>query len=200
MTRIVAGSARGRRLRVPTAGTRPTPDRVREALFSSLDSSFRGRGIAWADVVALDLFAGSGALGLEAASRGAGRVTLVERARPTLRTLAANVDVVGCANVSVVARDVRRLALETCSAPATLVFADPPYEWPARDLASVLTDLVTHSWIAADATIVVERPESDPCSPLPSGWSAAARRTYGTIAIWYGRPAPAESADPDEGI
>ncbi|MHB1212699.1 MAG: RsmD family RNA methyltransferase, partial [Candidatus Nanopelagicales bacterium] len=80
--RIVAGAARGRRLAVPPSGTRPTSDRVREALFSTLESDMAADGVAWPDFDVLDLFAGSGALGLEALSRGARGAVLVESGRP----------------------------------------------------------------------------------------------------------------------
>ena len=110
VTRIIAGAARGRRLAVPGSGTRPTSDRVREALFSALESEWVARGITWPEVTVLDLFAGTGALGLEALSRGATRAQLVERARPAARTLAANVAAVGCPGAEVVTRDVAQLA------------------------------------------------------------------------------------------
>jgi 16S rRNA (guanine966-N2)-methyltransferase len=196
MTRIIAGAARGRRLAVPGSGTRPTSDRVREALFSSLESEWIARGIGWSQVAVLDLFAGSGALGLEALSRGATRAHLVERARPAARTLAANVVAVGMPGAEVVARDVAQLAaLPAPEPPARLVFADPPYDWPAADLAAVLDRLHAAGWIADDAVVVVERPTRDAACPLPATWPEPRRRPYGDTVLWYGRVAPDDVAD-----
>ena len=175
MTRIIAGAARGRRLAVPGSGTRPTSDRVREALFSALESEWVARGITWPEVTVLDLFAGTGALGLEALSRGATRAQLVERARPAARTLAANVAAVGCPGAEVVTRDAAQLAALPAPTPAArLVFADPPYDWPAADLARLLDRLRAADWIAPDAVVVVERPARDPASPFPAGLARAA--------------------------
>jgi 16S rRNA (guanine966-N2)-methyltransferase len=196
MTRIIAGTARGRRLAVPGSGTRPTSDRVREALFSSLESEWIARGIAWSQVTVLDLFAGSGALGLEALSRGAARAHLVERARPAASTLAANVSSLGLPGAEVVVRDVLHLAALPAPQPAPLlVFADPPYDWPAADLASVLERLHGAGWIGDDAVVVVERPARDPDSPLPATWAEPRRRPYGDTVLWYGRVASDDVAD-----
>jgi 16S rRNA (guanine966-N2)-methyltransferase len=199
MTRIISGTARGRRLAVPGSGTRPTSDRVREALFSALESEWTAEGLDWSEVAVLDLFAGTGALGLEALSRGAVRAHLVERSRPAARTLAANVAVVGCPGAEVVIRDAALLAALPAPQPgARLVFADPPYDWPAADLARLLGRLLESGWIADDAVVVVERPGRDPESPFPVGWPEPRRRPYGDTALWYGRVASAEDAE--EGV
>lgn len=196
MTRIIAGVARGRRLAVPGSGTRPTSDRVREALFSALESEWTAEGIGWSQVPVLDLFAGTGALGLEALSRGATRAHLVERSRPAARTLAANVAAVGCPGAEVVIRDATQLAaLPAPHPPARLVFADPPYDWPAADLALLLARLHAAGWIAADAVVVVERPLRDPDSPFPAGWPEPRRRPYGDTVLWYGRVASVDEDD-----
>ena len=197
MTRIVAGHARGRRLAVPSAGTRPTSDRVREALFSALDSALRADDVAWPDVVVLDLFAGSGALGLEAASRGAARVLLVEKSRPAARVLTANVDAVGGTGVEVLVRDVARLADIPPPAAATLVLADPPYAWPAVDLAAALARLLAAGWIADGAIVVAERSARDDADPLPSDWPVTARRPYGDTVLWYGRAGSPDGPRPE---
>ena len=195
MTRIIAGSARGRRLAVPAAGTRPTSDRVREAVFSSLESQLLADDDAWSGVTVLDLFAGSGALGLEALSRGAAQAVLVEKSRAAARTLSANVDVVGCSGARVLTVDVRRVAqLPAPAVGATLVFADPPYDWPAEGLRGLLTELKVAGWIAEGARLVVERPTRDAESPLPRDWDQQRRRAYGDTALWYGRCAPARDA------
>jgi 16S rRNA (guanine966-N2)-methyltransferase len=196
VTRIIAGAARGRRLAVPGSGTRPTSDRVREALFSALESEWVARGITWPEVTVLDLFAGTGALGLEALSRGAAQARLVERSRLAARTLAANVAAVGCPGAEVVTRDAAQLAALPAPTPAArLVFADPPYDWPAHDLARLLGRLRAAEWIAADAVIVVERPARDPVSPFPEGWPEPRRRPYGDTVLWYGRVASIVEGD-----
>ncbi len=189
MTRIIAGQARGRRLAVPPAGTRPTSDRVRESLFSTLDSMLRADGLAWADVVVLDLYAGSGALGLEAASRGAQHVVLVERSRAAARVASANAETVGCPGVTVLVRDVARLADSPAPAAATLVLADPPYVLPSGALASAFRLLHRAGWVADDAVVVAERPARDDSEPFPDDWPVTAQRPYGDTVLWYGRSA-----------
>jgi 16S rRNA (guanine966-N2)-methyltransferase len=195
VTRIIAGAARGRRLAVPAAGTRPTSDRVREAIFSTLDSQFAADDVAWSTLRVLDLFAGSGALGLEALSRGAHSAVLVEKSREAARVLAANVDAVDCPGAEVLVRDVRRLV--TVPPPdggAGLVFLDPPYDWPARDVRDLVEGLRVAGWIAEGAPVVVERPARDPDSPIPEDWQEPRRRPYGDTMLWYGRCAPTTDA------
>jgi 16S rRNA (guanine966-N2)-methyltransferase len=175
-------------LTVPASGTRPTSDRVREALFSALDSDRAARGLAWSQARVLDLFAGSGALGLEALSRGAESVLLVERSSGAARVLRANVAAVDLPGADVLVRDVRRLAATTASPPAaTLVFADPPYEWSAEELAELLRSAHAHGWIGDNADLVIERPGRDDVDPIPSAWDTVRRRDYGDTALWYGR-------------
>lgn len=198
MTRIIAGRAGGRRLAVPPTGTRPTSDRVREALFSALDSEWRAAGVTWNQVPVLDLYAGSGALGLEALSRGAPEVVLVEKARPAARVLSSNVAAVGCPGARVLVRDARQLPLTPpAGAPARLVLVDPPYEVAAADIRRLLADLRDAGWIADDAVIVVERPGRDGDSPLPPDWVEVRRRAYGDTALWYGRAASDAPAAPE---
>ncbi len=195
MTRIIAGSARGRRLAVPASGTRPTSDRVREAVFSALDSQLLADDAAWSDLTVLDLFAGTGALGLEALSRGARRAVLVEKSRSAARALTANVESVGCPGAELLVRDARHLArLPPPEGAAGLVFVDPPYDWAAEDVRELLNDLHAAGWIAPQARIVVERPARDPGSPLPAHWDEPRRRPYGDTVLWYGRCAPSTDA------
>lgn len=182
MTRIIAGSAGGRRIAVPAAGTRPTSDRVRESLFASLDSALAREGRAWEGLRVADLFAGSGALGLEAASRGAGEVSLVERGRAALAVLRRNVDDLALPGTHVIAAD----ALGWCSratGPFDLVLADPPYDLDAEVLADALASLP----LAPGAIVVVERRSGGRC-PMPGRWAPNERR-YGDTALWYGREA-----------
>ncbi len=153
MTRIIAGSARGRSLVVPRGETtRPTSDRVREALFSRLEHEGVLEGAR-----VLDLYAGSGALGLEAASRGAVHVMLVEQAKPALEACRRNVAALGLPGVEVLAAPVSRALSVTPIEPYDLVLADPPYRLSEEDLASVLKALVALAWLAEGAVVVVER-------------------------------------------
>jgi 16S rRNA (guanine966-N2)-methyltransferase len=202
MTRIISGTARGRRLTVPRSGTRPTSDRVREAVFSTLDSELLAAGRSWPEVGVLDLYAGTGALGLEALSRGAREAVLVERSRAAARVLAANADVVGCEGARVLIRDVMHLAdVPAPTRGADLVFADPPYDVGAADLGSALADLLAAGWIAPGALVVVERPTRDAVAPCPADWPEPRRRPYGDTTLWYGRAVSSADtfADDEEG-
>lgn len=179
MPRIVGGSAGGRRVDVPRGrDTRPTSDRVREGLFSTLEA-VRGPldGAAF-----LDLFAGSGAVGLEAASRGAARTTLVEQAATALRVLRANVAALDLPGVEVRAETVARF-LAGSPVPHDVVFCDPPY---AVDVAPYLRSL-TDGWLAAGAVVVVERAVRSAEPGWPAGLSLDRFRRYGDTVLWYGR-------------
>lgn len=210
MTRIVAGAARGRRLRVPPAGTRPTPDRAREAVFSSLDA-LRG---GFSGAVVLDLYAGSGALGLEALSRGASHVDLVESDRAAARVIEANAQAVlsSCQAaspsssvpvVTVHAVSVHRwlagggAAARSARAPSyDVVFCDPPYATPADEVGEVLSTLVSDGRLAVDALVVVERGRRDAPWSWPTGLAALRDRAYGEAHLWIGGvEAGAESSD-----
>ena len=185
MPRIVAGAARGRRLAAPPGrGTRPTADRAREALFSALEAqlgSLAGRRVA-------DLYAGSGAVGLEALSRGASAVVLVESDPAAVRSLRANVDTVGLPGAEVVAGRVERVVSRpTGSAAYDLLFADPPYELTDDDLRAVLTAAADNGWLAADALLVVERATRGGEWSWPAGVDALRARRYGEATLWYGR-------------
>lgn len=187
MTRVVAGSARGRRLAVPQRGTRPTSDRAREALFSALESA---GSVAGARV--LDLYAGSGALGIEAASRGAELVVLVENDAAAARICTANAAVVPGVRVEVVRADVARLLAaepRVAGAPFDLVFLDPPYELGDAPLAAVLAAGGGNGWFAPGADLVVERGSGPSAFPWPEGFVAVRRRDYGGTVLWYGRRA-----------
>ena len=184
MTRIVAGSAGGRRLRVPAGGgTRPTSDRVREALFGALDAAGAVDGAR-----VLDLYAGSGALGLEAGSRGAAEVVLVESDRAAAAVARANAAALALPGVRVVHDRVERfLTAPAAAGPGwDLVLADPPYALTEDALARVLTALAP--LLAADATVVVERSSRSGQPPWPAGaeWSVRSRR-YGETTVWTAR-------------
>jgi 16S rRNA (guanine966-N2)-methyltransferase len=173
--RIIAGRYGGRRIGAPPgSGTRPTSDRVREALFSILGARVAGARV-------LDLFAGSGALGLEALSRGAGAVTFVEAAPPALRALRANVAALG-ADADVVRADALKW-LRAASAGARqydLVFLDPPYR-QAETLGAALSELLPA--VLARGALVVS--ESDRRAPLELTIPTTDERRYGDTLIRF---------------
>jgi len=176
VTRIVAGAARGRRLRVPAGpGTRPTSDRAREGLFSSLQSLADLDGAR-----VLDLFAGTGALGLEALSRGAVSATLVEDDPETLRALRTNVEAVGLPGAFVVAGTVEDFLAGPAEPRYDVVLVDPPYE---LDVVPVLRDLLP--WLAGDAVVAVERRTRDSGHAWPEGYQPLRSRRYGEATLWY---------------
>ncbi|MDX6325276.1 MAG: rRNA (guanine966-N2)-methyltransferase [Nocardioidaceae bacterium] len=189
MTRIIGGTAGGRRLRTPSGPlTRPTSDRVREALFSALESALG----SLAGLRFLDLYAGSGAVGLEAASRGATAVTLVEQDRRTaalVRQNAAAADLVGQAAIEVVPMSVSRyLGGDRVRPPGSaydVVFLDPPYDLAAAKVTDDLRAL-TRGWLTDDALVVVERSTRTGAVAWPSGYEPARTRTYGETALWSG--------------
>lgn len=178
MTRIVAGTAGGRTLTVPRGETRPTSERVREALFSRLEH----QGVVDGARV-LDLYAGSGALGLEAASRGAATVTLVDSARPAVAACRRNVTSLGFGQVSVVGSTVRSYLAGAPSAAYDLVLIDPPYDVTEADLAELLARLP--AWLAADAVVVVERSRRSPEPTWPAELAVTDERRYGDTTLWF---------------
>ena len=188
MTRIIGGAARGRRLAVPAAGTRPTSDRVRESLFSALDSHLGG----WAGLAVLDLYAGSGALGLEALSRGAEHTLLVESDRKAMAILTKNVAAVGIPGAVAQQADVGRFVARPATRAYDLVLADPPYDLLDTMIEQVLAGLGDQGWLAADAVVVVERNRRSSFS-WPPGYAPGRDRSYGDTVlrqgVWYGRDA-----------
>ncbi|OEI69437.1 RsmD family RNA methyltransferase [Curtobacterium sp. ER1/6] len=180
MTRIIAGAAGSTALRVPRSGTRPTSDRVREALFSSLEA----RGLV-DDAAVADLYAGTGALGLEAASRGAVEVVLVDRAAPAVQACRAN--------AKAVQQRVPRVRIDVQPQPALgylrstvrtfdLVFVDPPYDVAEEEIADVLEALVPR--LTAGAVVVVERSKRSPEPTWPTGLAPFSKRSYGETVAW----------------
>lgn len=184
MTRVIGGEAGGRRLDVPAGrDTRPTSDRAREGLFGSVGSVLGTlRGIR-----VLDLYAGSGAVGLEAASRGAGHVLLVESGAGALRTIQRNVRHLGLSEVEVAADRVSRLvARGPGGSPYDLVFADPPYSTSDEAVTTLLEELRGRGWLAPAALVVVERSSHGGPLPWPPGFVADRVRRYGDATLWYG--------------
>ena len=180
--RIVGGIAKGRRLATPARGTRPTSDRAREALFSSLAGLL---DLAGARV--LDLFAGSGAVGLEALSRGARTATFVESDRAACEVLRHNIETVGLPGAEVHRRPAAtHLVAGGADDPYDLVFADPPYAFGEQQLGVLLATLAEPPWLAEQAVVVVERSARGPQPRWPESIEAIKQRRYGEGMLWYG--------------
>jgi 16S rRNA (guanine966-N2)-methyltransferase len=180
MTRIIAGTAGGRTLRTPPgSGTRPTSDRVREALFSALASR---------DVIdgarVLDLYAGSGALGLEAASRGAAEVDLVESDRRAASVIRDNIAVLGLDGARTRAMTVATFLAGPSPAAYDLVLLDPPYDLAETEVTTVLATLAERGWTREGSLVVVERSTRSPEPRWPAAWSVGKARRYGETTLW----------------
>lgn len=193
MSRIIAGAAGGNPLKsVPGDATRPTTDRVKEALFSRLES--------WeviSDARVLDLYAGSGALGLETASRGARQVTLVEKAPKAVTVCQQNADLLNRKLKSPVV-NVQRGAVDSIldgyfdeqsgnpRKTFDLVFLDPPYPLTEDELANTLTKV--SRILATDATVIVERSSRSPEPLWPAELEKIADKKYGETILWFAEP------------
>ena len=199
MTRVIAGLARGRRLAVPGGRTtRPTSDRAREAMFAAAGSilgSFGGTRV-------LDLYAGSGAFGLEALSRGAAAALLVEADPRSAQVIRANIGTVALPGARLVHDRVERLlarGLPATDEPYDVAFADPPYALGDDDVTAMLAGLTAGGWLAPGALVIVERAARSGPLRWPEGFSAGRSRRYGEAMLWYAsaaaprqpRPGPA---------
>lgn len=182
MTRIIAGVLKGRRLATPSGDrTRPTSDRVREALFNSLAPGGDLEGLRFAD-----LYAGSGAVGIEALSRGAAHALFVESHAQTAKLLRRNIAELGVEGAHVISAPVEKALAAPPGAPYDIVFADPPYAVSDQEIGEMLTALVANDWLAADADVVVERGGRDASVPWPEKIAEDRVRRYGTTALCYG--------------
>ncbi len=181
VTRIISGEAGGRRLRTPDSGaTRPTSDRVREALFSSLEA----RGLIDGAHV-MDLYAGSGALGLEASSRGAASVLLVESDKRACGTIRANISDLAVAGARLQSGTVEQALNRPASLRYDLVLADPPYDVSEESLEAVLEMLLAHQWLAPEPVIVLERSSRSPEPSWPDGILVEGSKSYGETVLWF---------------
>ena len=178
MTRIVAGAAGGRRIGVPASGTRPTADRVREALFNVLSAR-----IDWTGISVLDLYAGSGALGLEALSRGAASALFVESDRRAGDVVSANIATLGLSGATLRRGAVAAVLAGRADSPADLVFADPPYALAAAEVDALPGLLTAGGWVAPGTVVVIERAVSTPPVSWPDGWTAWPSRRYGDTRL-----------------
>lgn len=188
MTRIIAGFAGSLRIAVPGRGTRPTSDRVREAIFSGLDARDAIDGAR-----VLDLFAGSGALGLEAASRGATHLTLVDRVASTAALCRKNAALVlarapknATPTVEVSSQSVQAF-LSSSTSVWDLVFLDPPYDLDAAELGRALESVATR--LQPGATVILERSSRSPAPEWPTGLHLDRRKDYGDTALYWLHPA-----------
>jgi 16S rRNA (guanine966-N2)-methyltransferase len=191
MARVIAGEAGGRRLAVPDGrNTRPTSDRAREGLFAtivSLTGSLDGARV-------LDLYAGSGAVGLEALSRGAAHVLLVESAAQAARVIRDNIEAIGLPGAEVVTDRVERV-LARGPAPSgpndsgryDVVFADPPSALAGDEVSAMLQALSDRGWLAPGALVIVERATRSGPVSWPAGLQPDRARRYGEATFWYGR-------------
>jgi len=200
VTRIVAGTLGGRRIAAPSGvDTRPTSDRVREALFSTLETLVDLDGCRFAD-----LYAGSGAVGLEAASRGATSVLLVESDARAAKTVRANIAALALGDRCrlLVARLPAALAVGPSTPAYDVVFADPPYAVPSSEIGELLRGLAGHGWLSAEAVVVVERSSRSDPPPAVDGVTLLRSRRYGESVLWYFRGAgPASGgAGEEEGV
>jgi 16S rRNA (guanine966-N2)-methyltransferase len=202
VARVIAGEAGGRRLAVPDGrDTRPTSDRAREGLFATI-SSIVGP-LAGARV--LDLYAGSGAVGLEALSRGAEHVLLVEHGARAARVIRQNIEVIGLPGAAVIADRVERVLArgpapvggQDGTAPAggqdgtaqgryDVVFADPPYALADAEVSRILILLAERGWLAPGALVIVERATRSGPVSWPDGFVPDRARRYGEATFWYG--------------
>jgi len=205
VARVIAGEAGGRRLSVPSGrSTRPTSDRAREGLFATVTSIVGP--LAGARV--LDLYAGSGAVGLEALSRGAERVLLVESGARAAEVIRQNIAVIGLPGATVIADRVERVLTRGPEQPSPeprpeprpepcptvgpapgrydVVFADPPYAAPDEEVTRMLSLLASEGWLAAGALVVVERATRSGPVRWPEGIAADRARRYGEATFWYG--------------
>ncbi|WP_440708759.1 16S rRNA (guanine(966)-N(2))-methyltransferase RsmD [Herbiconiux sp. YIM B11900] len=196
MTRIIAGAAGSLALAVPRSGTRPTSDRVREAIFSALEARGGLEGLR-----VLDLYAGSGALALEAVSRGAVEAVLVEKNAAAARIARQNAGTVTAAiaksrrgstpaRVTVAVQAVQPYLRAQPIVPGAgfdVVFIDPPYEQSEDELAEALTALVP--LLADEASVLVERSSRSPEPAWPAGITLDRRKSYGETTLWWAVPA-----------
>ena len=180
MTRIIGGIAGGRRIAVPPRGARPTTDRVRESLFNIVAARRDLTGLA-----VLDLYAGSGALGLEALSRGAVSAVFVESDQRAATVIARNIEAVGLPGATLRRGAVAGVLAGGTAAAADLVFADPPYATDTAEVDAALAALSEHGWVHPGSVAVVERAAGSAPLTWPAGWSVWPARVYGDTRLEF---------------
>jgi 16S rRNA (guanine966-N2)-methyltransferase len=163
---------------VPPRGTRPTTDRVRESLFNIITARMDLTGLA-----VLDLYAGSGALGLEALSRGAKSALFVESDQRTAAVIARNIETLGLPGAAVRRGAVAAVLAGGAASPVDLVLADPPYDVGAAEVEAVLAALSAHGWVRAATVMVIERAAAGASLNWPDGWIPWPERVYGDTRL-----------------
>lgn len=185
--RIIAGLAKGRTLATVAGATRPTSDRAREGLFSSLLSEFGD----FTALNVLDLFAGSGAIGLEALSRGAGVVHAVEKNEAACKTITKNAALVSTAKplgeFHLYAISAEKFLAIPAPAQYDIVYVDPPYDFSDVELYKELVQLRVGNFLKEDAVIAVERASKSGPVKWPTGYEPIRERNYGQALICYGK-------------
>ena len=185
MARVIAGEAGGRRLAVPDGrATRPTSDRAREGLFATVASIVGPLTGTWV----LDLYAGSGAVGLEALSRGAEYVLLVESGARASAVIRQNIEALGLPGATLIADRVERVLAHEPPGDERydVAFADPPYAMADAEISRVLSLLTGEGWLARDALVIVERATRSGPVRWPDGFVPDRARKYGEATFWYG--------------
>lgn len=180
VTRIVAGSVGGRRIEVPAHGTRPTSEKVREALFSSLEATGELPGAR-----VLELYGGSGALGLEALSRGAGSALFIESDRRAAQVLRRNATSLGFRAVRIEQATAEAVLASAADEPYDVILADPPYALDSADLNRILESLVVHGWTVPGTLVVLERAVRSGEPAWPEPWEALRSKRYGDTAVHW---------------
>ncbi|ROO83375.1 16S rRNA (guanine966-N2)-methyltransferase [Actinocorallia herbida] len=192
MTRVIAGVAGGRRLAtLEGRETRPTADRAREGLFSTVQALLGDLS----GIRAADLFAGSGAVGLEALSRGAGHALLVEAHPKAAKVIRENIETLRLPGAVLVTDKVERLVRTAPDERYDFVFADPPYAVSDETIAEILEGLRDNGWLADGALIAIERAKRSPAPKWPEGYLPERERRYGEAVIHYASyelPEPSE--------
>ncbi|MEY3115340.1 MAG: hypothetical protein RLZZ92_807 [Actinomycetota bacterium] len=190
--RIIAGLAKGRNLISPSGATRPTSDRAREALFSTLESEFGSIN----DLTVLDLYCGSGAVGAEALSRGAAVVYAVDNDEKatsvTRQNFALLENISGIGTTSVITSSVGKFLDKTSELKFDVVFLDPPYDLPNNEIEKTLSSLVKNGFLKSSAVIAIERDSKSKRLNWPLGLKELKERKYGAATIFYAEPANEE--------
>jgi 16S rRNA (guanine966-N2)-methyltransferase len=190
--RIIAGLAKGRNLISPSGATRPTSDRAREALFSTLESEFGSIN----DLTVLDLYCGSGAVGAEALSRGAAVVCAVDNDEKatsvTRQNFALLENISGIGTTSVITSSVGKFLDKTSELKFDVVFLDPPYDLPNNEIEKTLSSLVKNGFLKSSAVIAIERDSKSKRLNWPLGLKELKERKYGAATIFYAEPANEE--------
>lgn len=183
--RIIAGLAKGRNLISPQGAVRPTSDRAREALFSTLESEFGSLN----DLNFLDLYCGSGAVSAEALSRGAGFVQAVDKEEKATTVARSNHEmmknILGVGSSSVVTISVARFLERAPEVKFDIVFLDPPYDTSDVEVSKVLQGLVENSFLKSGSVVAIERDSKRPPINWPGGLRPLKERKYGAATIFY---------------